>query len=937
MINFSTDSFTVAVGPDGHIQRLIDRRDGSDYLAEGQAAPLLRLAMKDGVLAPTSATYEQAEGLLTLSYGDGSSTARIGVTSAPTHLDFELMGFEGATPESVHWGPIPATIGKRVGAVVGVVRDDSFAIGVQSLNVQTIGLAAPKPFGSVLQAYSKEHDGGVQGSKIALFGCPADRALDTIGQIELAEGLPHPVLDGVWGKQSPTARMPYLITWSFGEGGRDLDALLDVARQGGMQYIYHAGPFQTWGHFRLDPKQFPKGDESLGEYARRAEQRGIRLGVHTLSGFITTNDPYVTPIPDPRLGRWAATTLAGDVDASATEIPVTNPEAFARTGTLSTAIIGQELVQHQGVSGDEPWRLVGCGRGAFGTSATPHQAGADIGQLADHAYRTFYPGIENGMLDEMTARLVELFNTTGLRQISFDGLEGLSTYGYGQYARNRFVKQCYDGWTPEVISDASNLLHYLWHVHTRMNWGELTQSAKVDIDNYRAKNCAFFEDNLFPTALGWWRFSGAALDWEATRLEDVEYLLAKAAGFSATHGMQTHPSAIASHGYGQECLAMVKAWGQARLAKAFSQQQKARLREPGADWSLETVGEGQWALRQVKYSPFYWMCPGTGRKWGQAPPQATLSLNTADERHTDMDCEMLNPFEPQPLRFELRALGSFDYDGEENIDLTGFAPGDFRRSSGLVEPAPPVEVSQGKVGDCVGYGLRASNADKDAVSRSTRVVADFAEPLDLRKHRGLGLWVRGDGKGELLFIELISGGAVRQYYVPITFTGERYFEFPLAETCAGRYYAYAPWDGFAAWHVTLKGFNYTRVNRLAMGLHKIPGGADVSCAVAGIKALKELGAGLANPSVQVGDQTLFFADTLSPGDYLIYEGGRVGQVRDANFRLLREVKAQTEPVTPASGLSTATVAYEGVDGPAPWARLEFNCRGPVQRLAQEDA
>ena len=30
---------------------------------------------------------------------------------------------------------------------------------------------------------------------------------------------------------------------------------------------------------------------------------GVRLGVHTLSNFITPNDPYVTPKPDPRLAR----------------------------------------------------------------------------------------------------------------------------------------------------------------------------------------------------------------------------------------------------------------------------------------------------------------------------------------------------------------------------------------------------------------------------------------------------------------------------------------------------------------------------------------------------------------------------------------------------------------------------------------------------------
>ena len=41
------------------------------------------------------------------------------------------------------------------------------------------------------------------GSKIALFGCAADHALDRIGRIELAEGLPHPVFDSIWSRKNP--------------------------------------------------------------------------------------------------------------------------------------------------------------------------------------------------------------------------------------------------------------------------------------------------------------------------------------------------------------------------------------------------------------------------------------------------------------------------------------------------------------------------------------------------------------------------------------------------------------------------------------------------------------------------------------------------------------------------------------------------------------
>jgi hypothetical protein len=93
------------------------------------------------------------------------------------------------------------------------------------------------PYGSSLQAYCRNRnkertienwsherylspaypeDGGVVGSRIALFGVPASEALSTISTIEVKENLPHPMLDGVWGKQARHASESYLIM-NFGE------------------------------------------------------------------------------------------------------------------------------------------------------------------------------------------------------------------------------------------------------------------------------------------------------------------------------------------------------------------------------------------------------------------------------------------------------------------------------------------------------------------------------------------------------------------------------------------------------------------------------------------------------------------------------------------------------------------------------------------------
>ena len=63
----------------------------------------------------------------------------------------------------------------------------------------------------------------VNHQKIALFGCPVEKTLETIGNIEVNEGLPHPIIDGVWGKQAISASAAYLI-YGFNEHNIELEA-----------------------------------------------------------------------------------------------------------------------------------------------------------------------------------------------------------------------------------------------------------------------------------------------------------------------------------------------------------------------------------------------------------------------------------------------------------------------------------------------------------------------------------------------------------------------------------------------------------------------------------------------------------------------------------------------------------------------------------------
>jgi len=648
-----TESLIISINANGYVDSIYDIAQKRQYFPKEQSAPLLSIAIEEKVELPTSMIYNEASGQIKLFYED-TVTTTIKVSIKPTHITVELELVEGAEPTVVMWGPYPTTICQTIGEAVGVARDDVFAFGIQTLNIHTLGgrpreyselgvesetnAAAPTSYGSVVQAYSRESDGGIKSSKIALFGCRADKALETIGKIEVAEGLPHPMLDGVWGKISPTAKLSYLIT-SFGE--QNLDELLEYTKKAGLKYIYHEGPFKTWGHFQLNTDQFPDGDESMKRCVEKAEKEGIRVGIHTLTNFTTTNDPYVIPIPDQRLMRIGSSIITADVDDKVAEIPIADRTPFVERQWLSTAIIGEELIQYGGISETEPWKLLDCRRGAFGTKQLSHKMGTDIGKLSDHPYRVFFPNLD--MQDELTARLVELFNNTGLRQISFDGLEGCLATGHGFYAENKFVKQCFDGWKQEIINDASGLSHYLWHIHTRMNWGEPWGKAmREGMSEYRFKNQDYFNRNLFPRMLGWFLIRTAEGDLEASSLDDVEWVMAKCAGYDAGCAIVASLNTLKRDGQTEVMLIAIREWEKARFSGAFSDEQRQRMRDVKNEFHLDKIDEGRWQLLPVDFSPKF------SYRWVERQPGQPSGL----------ECEVGNRFQQQSLQFVLRVVSN---------------------------------------------------------------------------------------------------------------------------------------------------------------------------------------------------------------------------------------------------------------------------------------
>lgn len=668
--SFKSDHLELKVDARGRVVQIAVGRAMQDVLAADQEAVLLRGRHEGQWLLPQSA--EVVANDIRLHYA-GGITVGVEVSVRASHVAFELRSVspEGAF-DAVIWGPYPVTLGETVGEIVGVARGKGLAFGIQACNTKTVGgklefedggieargtVALPTAYGAELQAFSLDrsqprrisvwHDWGhrfpdsevapiegesVLGSRLALFGCEEEAVLDFIGQIEIAEDLPHPEINGTWIKQSPETGRSYLIG-TFTES--NIDTLLDAVQRAGLMSLYHDHPFSTWGHFALRKDCFPSGIEGMKAIVQKAAARKIRIGAHTLTNFITPSDAYVTPVPDARLAVTGTSELTGAVGPESTEIPVASSQYFdnEKHNWMHAARIGTELVVYRTVSKEAPYRLLDCQRGAFGTTASAHEAGSRIGKLMDHGYKVFFPNWE--MQQEMVATLARFFNETGVSQMDFDGHEGCYATGQGNMAMDRFALDFYRLTDHVVVNGSSRSSHFYWHINHYLNWGEpWYEGFRESMQEYRIKNQALLERNYLPNMLGWYLLT------PSTTLADMEWMLARAAGYNAGFALATRFEAFRSNAQVGVILDAIREWETARRAGAFSEDQRARLKNAKNEFHLEPSPEG-WTLY-----PFHAAGPFVHECRMLAPGMPTASAWTWTQQA-----------EAQPLRFIVRTEG----------------------------------------------------------------------------------------------------------------------------------------------------------------------------------------------------------------------------------------------------------------------------------------
>ena len=898
-IVIETESFRYELGPDGANRHFIDKATGTDYCAPAQTPRFARVK-KGGQTYPSSAvTY--AEGRLDVAFGESGVRAGLRVEIHPRHVIFEVIEVDGDDVEGL-------TI-VDVGLSLRGNLDEPFAGCALALNLRTNVPEIPGP-NRRLRAMCYPRF-GFQGAKVAVIGCPTGDLRDVMKEVvRAAEDLPQSDIGGPWALDAESNRGSYLF--DFGAlTEKTVDDWIALVRDLGMNQIdFHTGRSLRFGDCAPNPDLFPNGRDSVKAVIDKLHAAGIAAGLHTYAFFIAKNTPYVTPVPDPRLGKDAVFTLAESLTADAAAVPVVEPTTDMSTTTgffvrnSVTLQIDDELITYSGVSKEPPYAFTGCTRGACGTRAAPHDKGAAVHHLKE-CFGLFTPDADSTLLAEVAANTAETFNECGFDMIYLDALDGEDILGGGEnswHYGSKFVFEIAKRLDRPALFEMSTFHHHLWYVRARMGaWDHPNRSHKRYIDLHCAANRAGSRMFL-PMNLGWWAVKTWSEGPSVTQIEptfpdDIEYLMCKCLGADMGFAlMGVNPGNISTVPAFQQLAPIFKQYEALRHAGHFPESVKARLREPGKEFTLGQNDDGAWQFRPVQYDKH--------KIQSSDPPSMTWTTQ--------------NGFAPQPLQLRIQALmAAAPYDAPEAVTVVDFSNPDAfsdqaraeNVTADLASSADPVKAG------AVSGRYTATSSRSDPNGAWAKVGTVFAPPLNVAERQALGLWVHGDGLGELLNVQLRSPehtvhGGLGDHYVRVDFTGWRYFE--LIEPEGGRIEEHA-WPYGGAYAVYRETVDYGQVDRLSLWYNDLPPGKDVACCLSPIKALPLVKGAVVNPRVTIGGKTLTFPTTLESGSYLEFRAGTGCKAYGPKGELLGELTPQGDVPTLEPGENTVELACDTSD------------------------
>ncbi|MCE5241413.1 LamG domain-containing protein, partial [bacterium] len=587
----------VALDRRGRVVAFVDKATGQDHCAR---PPMDFVTIKRAGITyrPSACTYRA--GVLDFTFGKSGLTAQVKVTPKDRCFVLEVASVSDPEADEMVFGALAVSPAKRLSGSVAWAADDDFAAAVVPLNLQAeVSLVGGAPRPTFLPRCVRQY--GLVGARTALVGSPTKTVREVLKTVVRTEGLPNSPVGGPFALDAEQNRGSYLFA-TVSE--KNVDEWIALGRRGGFDEIHLCPWWWKMGHYEPHPDLFPHGMAGLKQVVTKLHAAGFKVGMHTLTGCIQVDDPWVSPVPDSRLTKDAHFTLAAAVGPDDKFIPtVEKPEGlktfWSDVSTGNTIQIGEEIIAYKGLAQEPPYGFTDCTRGQWKTRAAAH----DKGSGADHlvaSYCCYFPDESSTLLDEMAQRIADVFNTCGTDMIYMDGSEGMKT----THAVAKMKRAIFTRLKGQTMVESSSGSWGAWPFHSRVGawdhplWG---------FNRFTDLHCASLEKHsaseMLPGHMGWWVITGPAPDHAEMLPEDMEYFCGKCLGWDYSMSLEgVAAGARPPNARQDEYLTMLGRYERLRLARYFPESVRAKLRTQGEQFRLAQAPDGAWQLRPTDYA-----------------------------------------------------------------------------------------------------------------------------------------------------------------------------------------------------------------------------------------------------------------------------------------------------------------------------------------------
>ena len=451
-----------------------------------------------------------------------------------------------------------------------------------------------------------------RGNRAVLIGCPTDKVLDYVDVMEADLSLPR----GARHRRHPLQRRSYFWCSPTPE---NIEPYIAWAKTGGFGQITisYTAFTKSCGHYEFKPS-YSNGIEDLKTVVGKIHEAGLAAGFHIHFNKAHLHDPYVSPVPDKRFHKYETLLVAKPFDAKAKRV-VTHrqPRRCDVEPRRRLLHVGDELIRYESVSKDSPYGFAGCKRGALGTKAAAHPAGARISLLNVDTWPIFIRFDQWTDIQQETAdRLAAMYNAAKFDFVYFDGSEDVHPPRW--YFCPKAQWEVYRRLKPEpVVCEAAATTHFSWHMMTRSNAYDSVKAERMKslCRRYPCRAAPGRARSFTRINFGWLSYHARSAQTIGVQPDVLEFICSRGAAYDCPLSLSASLERLEQNSRTEDNFEVLRNWEMGRLADFFTDDMKQQLRSRTQEHILLVNEGGQYELHP------YWEIKGLFTERVPAPPK----------------------------------------------------------------------------------------------------------------------------------------------------------------------------------------------------------------------------------------------------------------------------------------------------------------------------